>query len=69
MKLFKCDCNCKIPQTVGAIDGTHIFIQAPENERKLITIAGNRATLLTFKLLLTTVLKTFPMLLLCGLHS
>ena len=34
MKLFKSDCNCKIPQTVGAIVGTHIFIQMPENERQ-----------------------------------
>ena len=52
MELFKSDCNCKIPQTVGAIDGTHIFIQTPKKERKLITIAGNRATPLTFKMLL-----------------
>ena len=52
MELFKSDCNCKIPQTVGAIVGTHIFIQTPENERKLITIEGNRGTPLTFELLL-----------------
>ena len=35
MELFKSDFNCKIPQTVGAIDANHIFIQTPENERKL----------------------------------
>ena len=52
MELFKSDCNCKIPQTVGAIVGTHIFIQTLENERKLITIEGNRGTPLTFELLL-----------------
>ena len=34
MKLFIGDCNCKIPQTAGAIVGTHIFIQTPENERQ-----------------------------------
>ena len=68
MESFKSDCNFKISQTVGAIDGTHIFIQTPENKSKLITIAGNRGTPLTFKLLLTTVLKTFPMSLLCVLH-
>ena len=33
-KSYKSDCNCKIPQTVVAIDGTHIFIQTPENESK-----------------------------------
>ena len=33
-ELFKSDCNGKIPQTVSAIDGTHIFIQTPGNERK-----------------------------------
>ena len=30
-KLYKSDCNCKIPQTVVAID---IFIQTSENESK-----------------------------------
>ena len=34
MKLFKSDCNSKILQTVGAIDGTNVFIQTPENERR-----------------------------------
>ena len=34
IKLFKSDCNFKFLKTVGAIDGTHIFIQTPENERK-----------------------------------
>ena len=33
-KISPSDCNCKIPQTVGAIDGTHIFIQTQENQRK-----------------------------------
>ena len=31
---FKQDCNCKTPQALVAINGTHIFIQTPENERK-----------------------------------
>ena len=31
---FKQDCNSKIPQALGAIDGSLIFIQTPENERK-----------------------------------
>ena len=52
MALFKNDYNCKIPQTVGAIDGTHIFIRTQENKESLITIGGNRGTPLTFKLLL-----------------
>ena len=34
MELFKSDCNCNLPQTVGAIEEPHIFIQRPENERK-----------------------------------
>ena len=33
MELIKRDCICKIPQTLGAIDGTYIYIQT-ENERK-----------------------------------
>ena len=37
MELFKSDCNCKIRQTVGAIYGSHIFIQTPENERNETT--------------------------------
>ena len=52
MELFKTGCNSQIPQTVSAIDGTHTFIQTPKNERSLITIAGNRGTPLTLKLLL-----------------
>ena len=31
---FKQDCNYKIPQALGAIDGTHIFIKTPEKEQK-----------------------------------
>ena len=31
---FKADVNCKIPQTVGAIDGTHIPILSPATENK-----------------------------------
>ena len=31
---IKQDCDCKIPQTLGAIDGTHIFKQTPENKQK-----------------------------------
>ena len=34
MELFKSDCNCNLPQTIGAIEETQIFIQTPENERK-----------------------------------
>ena len=37
MELFKSDCDCKIRQTVGAIYGSHIFLQTPENERKQTT--------------------------------
>ena len=31
---FQQECNCKIPQALRPFDGTHIFIQTPENERK-----------------------------------
>ena len=34
MEDFKQDCNCKIPQALGPIGGTHIFIQTLENKRK-----------------------------------
>ena len=34
MENFKQDCSCKIPQALGVIDGLHIFIEIPENERK-----------------------------------
>ena len=32
---FKLDYSCKIPQAVGAIDGTHINIVAPAGEGKV----------------------------------
>ena len=32
---FREYCSCKIPQTVGAIDGIHIGIKAPQNESKI----------------------------------
>ena len=32
---FREYCNCKIPQIVGAIDGTHIGIKALQNESKI----------------------------------
>ena len=31
---FKADVNCQIPQTAGAIDGTHIPILTPATESK-----------------------------------
>ena len=31
---FKQDCNCKIPQALGAIDGTYILRQTLDNEQK-----------------------------------
>ena len=34
IKNFKQVCNSKIPQALGAIDGTHIFKQTPEKEQK-----------------------------------
>ena len=34
IETFKQECDCKIPQVLGAIDGTHIFIQTPENDQK-----------------------------------
>ena len=34
IKNFKQDCDCKIPKALGAIDGSQIFIKAPENEWK-----------------------------------
>ena len=32
---FREYCRCKIPQTVGTIDGTHNGIKAPQNESKI----------------------------------
>ena len=32
---FKLSKNCKIPMLVGALDGTHITIVAPDNENKV----------------------------------
>ena len=34
IKTFKVDYNCKIPQSIGAIDCTHIFIKSPNFESK-----------------------------------
>ena len=34
IEYFKQDYDCNISQALGAIDGTHIFTQTPEDEQK-----------------------------------
>ena len=52
MELFKSDCNCEIPQTVGAIMEPIFSFKHQKMKESFITIAGNRGTPLTLKVLL-----------------
>ena len=36
--------NCKIPQAVGTIDGTHVPILTPANEIRTITATERKGT-------------------------
>ena len=48
---FRISTNCKIPQVVGAVDGTHVRISAPETDENQIILVTNSAILLLHKLL------------------
>ena len=47
---FKEYCSCKILQTVGAIDGTHIGIKALQNDSKIFIFLVSRSTVSKHKL-------------------